>query len=362
MSDPGVPTWVADAPSVDGDGGYVHRQGHRVYLGDRERGTFYDFTGGILTEIGRVDVQGDLDTISPIGNVALVSVDDQGEPGQAATVFPVYTEPDAAPPVAERHCPADGAAEQALTSRMGVSFDEWIEWASVHNGSFRVVGPEGEVDGRFHVQEGIVNFSPTEPLMPDSTYEVWLPAGGGGRPLRQPHGPGAALRLHDDLRTCRGGRVMAMARGWSLLAVVASGRGGPEKGPVVEPPTPQETGETGGGDAGNAGPLEADAGEDRFVVPGVPFVLDAGPMGPGVAAAWTLSDGEILDRASAEATLMDAGHQSVVLEFCQSEMRSTSRVSVTTVYEPLSVPINQSRPCKYRIKCYTSRFKISMRR
>jgi hypothetical protein len=34
------------------------------------------------------------------------------------------------------------------------------------------------VPGRFNVQEAIVNFSPSEPLQPDSTYEVWLPAGG----------------------------------------------------------------------------------------------------------------------------------------------------------------------------------------
>jgi hypothetical protein len=149
-----------------------------VYLGDSEHGALYRFADGQLTELARVDAQGDLDTISPIGNVALVSVDDKGEPGKATTVFPVHGEPDATAPVAELHFPADGAAEQALTSRIGVSFDEWVEWASVHRGSFRVVGPDGEVPGRFNVQEAIVNFSPSEPLQPDSTYEVWLPAGG----------------------------------------------------------------------------------------------------------------------------------------------------------------------------------------
>jgi len=189
VSDPGAGVWAAEAPSVEGDGGYVYRQSNRVYLGDSEHGTFYDFTDGTLTEFARVDAQGDLDTISPIGNVALVSVDDKGEPGKATTVFPVYADPDAVPPVAELHFPPDGAAEQALTSRIGVSFDEWVEWASVHRGSFRVVGPEGEVAGRFNVQEAIVNFSPTEPLLPDSTYEVWLPAGGvadiSGNPMAE---------------------------------------------------------------------------------------------------------------------------------------------------------------------------------
>ena len=59
-----------------------------------------------------------------------------------------------------------------------VGIDEWVEWASVHRGSFRVVGPDGEVTGRFNVQEAIVNFTPDEPLQPSTTYEVWLPAGG----------------------------------------------------------------------------------------------------------------------------------------------------------------------------------------
>ncbi len=178
VSDPTRPTWVADLPSELGDGGYIYRQGGRVYLGDSEFGAVYDFTDGVLTQLAQLDAQGDLDTISPIGNVALVSVDEKGEPGKATTVFPVYAEPDAVPPVAELHVPVDGAVGEALTSRIGVAFDEWVEWASVHPGSFRVLGPEGPVAGRFNVQEAVVNFTPSDPLLPDTTYEVWLPEGG----------------------------------------------------------------------------------------------------------------------------------------------------------------------------------------
>ena len=146
--------------------------------GDSEHGSIYDFVDETITEVARVDVPGDLDTISPIGNVALVSVDEKGDPGQATTVFPLDAEPDHKPPVAELHFPVDGASGQAVTSRIGIAFDEWVEWASVHRGSFRVVGPDGEVTGRFNVQEAIVNFTPDEPLQPSTTYEVWLPAGG----------------------------------------------------------------------------------------------------------------------------------------------------------------------------------------
>ncbi len=178
VSDPGAPRWVAQAVSPEGDGGYVYRHGSVVVQGESEHGAIYDFVDETLTEVARVDVAGDLDTISPLGNVAVVSVDEKGDPGQASTVFPMATEPDTTAPVAELHFPVDAAVGEAVTSRIGVSFDEWVEWASVHRGSFRVVGPEGEVPGRFNVQEAVVNFSPVEPLQPGTTYQVWLPAGG----------------------------------------------------------------------------------------------------------------------------------------------------------------------------------------
>jgi len=134
------------------------------------------------------------------------------------------------------------------------------------------------------------------------------------------------------------------ARRWSLLAWVAAGCGVPDNGPIIEPPTPIETGETGGGDTGASGPLQADAGEDRFVVPGVPFLLDAGPLGPGVAATWTLSDGQVLAGSPVEAALPEAGHYSVVLELTQSERVSTDGASVIAVYEPLTERPVQSGP------------------
>jgi hypothetical protein len=60
-----------------------------------------------------------------------------------------------------------------------VSFDEWIEHASVFEGSFRVVDARGQnVPGRFNTQETIANFIPDEPLAEDQVYTVTIPARG----------------------------------------------------------------------------------------------------------------------------------------------------------------------------------------
>jgi hypothetical protein len=171
---------VGDAFTEGGDGAYVYRQTDRLFQGDSEFGVVWDFTDPTSpTEIGRIERPGDLDTMSPIGNVFVMSVDSGAPPGEASSVYPHQLEPDAIGPTAEWPNPPDGATGVALTSRVGVVFDEWVEWASVFEGSFRVATAEGrKVTGRFNVQEAVVNFTPDEPLEPDTTYVVTIPTGG----------------------------------------------------------------------------------------------------------------------------------------------------------------------------------------
>ncbi|HHO52914.1 MAG TPA: hypothetical protein ENK18_19075 [Deltaproteobacteria bacterium] len=180
LSDPTQPTWVGEAFTEGGDGAYVYRQGDRLFQGDSAFGVVWDFSDPTQpTELARLEVSGDLDTMSPIGNVVVVSVDSGGDPGLASTVFPHRTEPDRQGPRGELVSPMDGATHQATTSRIGVSFDEWIERASVFEGSMRVADEHGvPVEGTFNVSEAIVNFTPAEPLQPDTTYFVSIPAGG----------------------------------------------------------------------------------------------------------------------------------------------------------------------------------------
>ncbi len=174
------PTFVSNVTTEGGDGGYIFQHNDFLFQGDSNFGSVYDFADPTApTEIGRIFMKGDLDTVTPLGNVAFVSVDEKGNPGQATGVFPWSTELDTTAPMAGMTSPEDGAKGQALTSRVGVVFDEMIEPRSAFTGSFRVADPDGQpVPGVYNVQENIVNFSPDEPLLPGSKYTVTLKAGG----------------------------------------------------------------------------------------------------------------------------------------------------------------------------------------
>ena len=75
--------------------------------------------------------------------------------------------------------PRNGDTFAALTSRIGLSFDEMVEPKSVFAGSFRVTDNDGwPVAGSFSAQENLVNFTPSEPLQDSTTYVVTVPAGG----------------------------------------------------------------------------------------------------------------------------------------------------------------------------------------
>ncbi len=189
LTDPMAPDIIGHTPTPDGDGGYVYRNGDRLFQGDSEFGAIWDVADATSPrEMMRLDVPGDLDTMSPIGNTVLVSVDSGGAPGEATTVFPWATDPDTRPPVLELTNPREGQVVPP-TARIGLSFDEWVEWASVHPGSVRVTGPDGRpVAGRFNVQEAIVNFTPDASLR-RGRHVVTVPANGvadiSGNPVDQ---------------------------------------------------------------------------------------------------------------------------------------------------------------------------------
>ena len=126
-----------------------------------------------IQEIGRGFLPGDLDTVTPYGNIAVLSVDDEAEDGIASVVMPWRTDPDTEAPNLLRTIPADGETNVALTSRIGLGFDEFIEPTSVFAGSVRLYDSSGKaVDGWGSAGETIANFTPKEPLLPNETYTV----------------------------------------------------------------------------------------------------------------------------------------------------------------------------------------------
>jgi len=179
LTDPANPVKTGEFFTEDGDGGYIYRQSNRLFVGDSNFASIYDFDEVSPTETSRHFGPGDLDTFSPIGNVGILSVDSGAPDGEASTVIPFAEEPDTVPPIVELARPADGATWIATTTPIGISFDEWVEHASVFEGSFRVTDQDGQVvAGRFNTQETVVNFTADEPLAEDTTYTIAIPAGG----------------------------------------------------------------------------------------------------------------------------------------------------------------------------------------
>lgn len=175
-----TPRFVSDHFTLLGDGGYVFGHEDQLFFGDSNFGTVYDWVDGTqIEERGTLTLAGDLDTVTPVGNVAVVSVDDDANPGQSSAVVPWSVEADGRGPRLGMTSPRGGETFVADTSRIGLAFDEMIEPRSVTAGTLRVWTEHGvAVPGRFHAQENIVNFTPHEPLEHDTTYFVDLPAGG----------------------------------------------------------------------------------------------------------------------------------------------------------------------------------------
>lgn len=181
ITDPAHPTFLSNVDADDADGGYVFLHEDVAFVGMSQFGVAYDVRDPLAPrEIGRFDMVGDVDTATPLGNVIMLSVDDDAEPGTATTIVPWQEAPDARGPRVNWVVPADGATDLALTSRVGMTFDEFVEMQSVWRGSIQVreVGETAPIAGWFSGQDGIVNFWPATPLRPGTTYEVIVPAGG----------------------------------------------------------------------------------------------------------------------------------------------------------------------------------------
>ncbi len=183
VRDPEAPTF-AGANISDGNGGYVFVQGHLAFVGESNFATIYDVSDmANITEVTRLNLVGDLDTIVPIGNVAVLSVDDEATPDQGSAVAPFATEPDAVAPTVGWVWPADGATGVRTTGRLGVSFDELIDVRSAHEGSLRLyragMDPDAtRVPAIVSAQEAIANVHPRCPLEPNTEYTLEVMAGG----------------------------------------------------------------------------------------------------------------------------------------------------------------------------------------
>lgn len=180
IADPSAPAFVGHLVQEDGDGGYIFQHHQYLMQGESEYGAVYDITDPTApVEVGRVQLRGDLDTVTPLGHLLVAAVDSGATAGEASAIIPWQTAPDVQPPRAGMRSPVDGEEAVPVTGRVGVVFDEMIEPVSAHAGSVRLVTDAGEpVDAMLQVQENIVNLSPRAPLAPGTTYHVQLAPGG----------------------------------------------------------------------------------------------------------------------------------------------------------------------------------------
>lgn len=179
VRDPSAPRFVGDWEAPGGDGGYVYLKEGVAYVGFSAYASSLDVRDpSAPVEIFRYAHTGDVDTITPFGNVAIVSVDDDAIRGQASVVVPFAADVDATPPAVNMVVPADGATDQPLTTRVGLTFTEFVEMNSVFAGSVILRGPDGAIEAHLSGQEGVVSLWPVAPLAPATTYSVEVPAGG----------------------------------------------------------------------------------------------------------------------------------------------------------------------------------------
>ncbi|GAB5541802.1 MAG: hypothetical protein SangKO_015620 [Sandaracinaceae bacterium] len=183
VRDPRAPAYAGSHIS-DGNGGYVFVQHDLAFVGESRFAAIYDVSDlSNITEVTRLQLEGDLDTVTPIGNVAVLSVDDDANPDQGSAVAPFATTPDAQGPAVRWTWPEDGATELRTTSRIGLSLDELIDVRSAHEGSVRLyrsgADPDaGRVPAVVSAQEAIVNVHPRCALAPNTEYTVEVMAGG----------------------------------------------------------------------------------------------------------------------------------------------------------------------------------------
>ena len=192
VSNPEAPTFLGDFVSAGGGGGYVFIQDQYAFTGQTGTGDIIDisdpssprlFKSFELVSDKGVERPGDFDTLLPLGNVAIAASDDSEDfelDGQATQLFPFLEAPDEKGPSVTMVNPPDGATDVALTSRIGLTFSEFVENKSLWRASVRVQAADCPVplEGTYSGQEGITNFWPAEPLQPATTYEVVIPAGG----------------------------------------------------------------------------------------------------------------------------------------------------------------------------------------
>jgi hypothetical protein len=127
---------------------------------------------------GRLDTTyNDDQFVLPFAN--LVALTDDQTPYRGWVIGVHQSAPDTSAPVVDTVIPNNASTGNSTKSRVGVTFSDNIELATVNAASF-IVRPVGgqALPGRYGVRMSVVSFDPDADLEPGTTYEVVLPKGG----------------------------------------------------------------------------------------------------------------------------------------------------------------------------------------
>jgi len=170
---------LINSADIDGPGGYVTFQDGFAHVGASIQYTKVDIRNDALYDrVGKATsgIRGrDEDFVVPLGNLIVLSDDH----GFGSFIIPHKSGRDLTGPSVNMVIPMDGATNQAQTTRVGLTFTDFVDLRSVNSSTF-IVRPVGGVaiSGKYSTQFGIVNFFPDEPLEPLTTYEVVVPKNG----------------------------------------------------------------------------------------------------------------------------------------------------------------------------------------
>jgi len=179
ISDPANLHHIASTPVMGGGGGYVNYQDGFVHAGMSD-----NYAKADIRDLANITVVGtatsgipdtDHDFGNALGNLVLVG-NDHGS-GSALIVHDVN--PDMTPPAVTRVIPAPDALLQPVSTRIGITMSDGIEYSTINEETF-IVRPFGgqPLEGTYSYQFGILNFTPKNYLDPNKLYEIVLTKGG----------------------------------------------------------------------------------------------------------------------------------------------------------------------------------------
>lgn len=174
MSDPTDIRKVGQSLRAGGRGEYVSVQDGYAHMGVEDKYAKIDLNDFRIVD-NSFQFEGQEGFANVLGNLVLVTDDHS----IGSDLVPHQAEPDRNPPKVNMVSPKEGAVNQKLTSRIGLTFTDQIDVQSLGITTF-IIRPYGgsALPGRYSSQTNIVNFTPMLPLAANTTYEVVVPSGG----------------------------------------------------------------------------------------------------------------------------------------------------------------------------------------